>query len=129
MRRLGSLILMLVASPTVLGSTTICKVDGNSATLPTAVSWDTSTNQAKADFSLYGKKSGTLTLSRPHDDGAKVNLVFPSSDSSLANQFELIVFPVGRNEYRILGVAYSIIDGQKHLTLGLGNETASCSTL
>ena len=87
------------------------------------------TRQAKADFGRYGKKSGELTLSRPHDDDIKVNLVFPSSDPRIADQFEIIIFPVGLGEYRMLGVAYTILDGQKHPSLELGNENASCSTL
>lgn len=122
-------ILFFAAIPASAEST-ICKIEGSGLMLPTAVSWDTTTLVAKADFGRDGKRTGKLTLVRSHGkDGSKVNLVFPPSDPLLGDQFEIIVFPVEPRSFRALGVAYVISDGQKHLSLELGNELASCSTL
>lgn len=109
---------------------TICKIEGSGLLLPTAVSWDTSTRVAKADFGSDGKKTGKLTLVRVHGkDGSKVNLVFPPSDPMLGDQFEIIVFPTDQNKFRALGVSYVVSNGLRHLSFELGNEEASCNTL
>ena len=120
---------LILLSPCAFGATTICQFDG-SGHLPSVVSWDSVTHQAKAEFNTYGTKSGKLTLSRKHGDYSnKVNLVFPPSSPLFGDEFEIIVFPVGRNAFRALGVAYVISDGSKHLSISLGDADAVCNSL
>lgn len=123
-------IALILAPACSFASTTICKIDSQDPLLPTAVSWDTSSSQAKANFIGYGEQIGKLTLSRKHgEDGNKVNLVFPSVKPIFDDEFEFTVFPIAPNKYRVLGVAYIISGGHKHLSFGLGTAGASCATL
>jgi len=109
---------------------TICAVEGDGMLLPSVISWNTSTRRASAEFRLDGQASGQVTLIRKHgDDGEKVNLVFPSTDPRIGDEFEIIVFPSWRGQYRAIGVANVVRNGRKHLSVHLGSESARCTTL
>lgn len=109
--------------------TTVCTVEGGGVLLPSVLSWNTSTGQASAEFHTYGESSGQVALVRKHGkDGDKVNLVFPSTEPGIGDEFEIIVFPGWRGHYRAVGVANVLHDGRKHLSAVLGNESASCSS-
>ena len=110
--------------------TTICAVEGDGMLLPSVISWNTSTRRASAEFRPDGQASGQVTLIRKHgEDGDKVNLVFPSTDPGIGDEFEIIVFPSWRGQYRAIGVANVVRDGRKHLSVYLGSESARCTTL
>jgi len=109
-------------------ATTICKVKSDTVS-PLAVSWDTDTGLAKIQLRYGDPVEGRLTMSRPHDDGVKVNLFFPKTDKPLSEDMEFIVFPVFKTTHRILGVSYRTIDGRRFLNASLGNFEALCNTL
>ena len=67
-------------------------------------------------------------MSRPHDSGSKVNLFFPDVQPFSEDQ-EYIVFPVGKEQHRIIGVSYRTINGTRVLNASLGNYEAHCSSL
>lgn len=75
--------------------------------------------------------NGVVTFKRQHSkDGEKVNLFFlfekpyEGSDAS-----EYIVFPVSKNEFRIIGVTYVIRGGKRYLNASDGNYSATCISM
>jgi hypothetical protein len=77
------------------------------------------------------KLSGRIAYSRPHDDGKKYNLVFPSPHSfhDESAVMELILFPAGQGRWRIGGVITVVLEGQRHIDVLAPAEYVTCSTL
>lgn len=122
---------LLVAASPAFGSTTICKIeDPKFALMPKAVAWDTSSKTAKAEFKVQGKISGKLVRNQKisRDNPMMVNLIFSPHDE-FGDEFEILVFSIGKNEYRVMGVIYDLSEGHRYLSGELGNEKASCNTL
>lgn len=112
----------------VLAESTICKISEHTIGA-TALAWDTNTKIAKfTDF--MGSHEGTIILTRPHNDGRKINLHFNlGKDHYGVDSVDFIVFPINKKNFRIIGAAYKTIDGHKYLTQSYGEHDATCISL
>lgn len=92
--------------------------------------WDSETGSAKFVDIDGAEHAGSVTLTRTHDKGEKVNLrfLFENPKKMAANTAEFIIFPVG-SDYRIIGVGYVEADGAEHLSTLIENSDAACVKL
>ncbi len=126
--QIGVLFCLTVTALSANASSTICKVSGDSVA-PVAISWDTDTNAAKVTFTVEGTLDGRVTLVRKHDSDNKYNLRFITRDQGVNDELEFIVFPTGQDKYRVIGVGYKVINGERFLNVGRGNSEARCNTI
>ena len=111
-----------------LAQSTICTISEQTIGA-TVLAWDTSTKVAKFTDALKENYVGTLILMRPHDKGYKVNLHFDfGKDHYGVDSVDFIIFPLN-NKFRVIGAAYSTINGRKYLTQSYGEHDAICVSL
>ena len=118
---------LLATSTQAFASTTICQVDGKLSD-PEVVSWDSVSQKAKIKYWTGRSYEGTLTLTRKHNTGTKVNLSF-KPDPIYGDEYEYIVFSVPGGGHRVLGAGFVHTNGTKRLNYGLGSYEATCSSL
>jgi hypothetical protein len=130
MKNLLLLLLLPCLTTPCWARSTICKVEDNVSGIQ-AIAWNDEQNTAKITDSLNSSFDGVITLKRQHgDDGDKVNLLFVFTNPYFGSDAaEFIVFPVGKNKYRVIGVTYVVSGGKRHLSTSMGNDAATCLSM
>lgn len=120
-------LLLLTAIPSFsFAAMTTCILEGGS-NIVKAVAWDDETNMAKVTDHFGNTREGRVTLESDHDHGKKVNIfVDYESPSYGVHAAEYIVFPISPGAYRVIGVAYTVRDGERFLKYSHGNHAANC---
>lgn len=114
---------------TALGSSNICNLE-ESLINAKAISWNSNTGKATVKDAFHDTHKGRVRLVTPHSfsessSGEKIN-IFVKHDSADTDASEYLIFPVAKNEHRVIGVGYVSRDGKYHLDRFLGNNAASC---
>jgi hypothetical protein len=128
MKTLLKVILALSLLPTVSwANSTICKLEEN--LVLTAIAWDDDTGVAKISM-LNNSHEGMITRTTKHDDGNKTNIYIKYDKPYYGDDaVEFIVFPVGKNKFRIIGVSYILKGREKFLNTSMGNYSATCLSM
>jgi hypothetical protein len=125
-------VLMLLCATAVSNANgaTICKLE-DSGTGIKAIAWDENDGTAKVTDSLNKTYAGRVEFTRPHSaDGKKVNILIKYDPPSFgADAAEYIIFPVGKNQFRVIGVTYIIRNNERYLNTEEGNREATCISL
>jgi hypothetical protein len=120
---------LIIGTNLVYGDSTVCQID-NALAAPKAIGWDTVTKLAKYTDSANKTHAGVVTLTRKHDSGEKINLYFDfGRDYNGITKAEFIVFPVFGGKHRVIGVGYTLLNGEKLLTQLIGAYDAACLSL
>ncbi|MFV1976449.1 MAG: hypothetical protein ACC651_11925 [Candidatus Scalindua sp.] len=130
MKTLVKLILTLSLVPaTSWANLTICKLEESSIGIK-AISWDDNTGAAKVTDLLNNSYAGTVTLTRKHNDGKKVNIYIQYDKPYYGDDAaEYIVFPAGLNGFRVISVSYIVKEKKKYLNTSQGNYSATCLSM
>ena len=113
---------------TCLAESTICKIEDNLEL--TAVTWNNETLVAKITDGTGDGLTGKVTSIREHDDGYKIN-IFVSFDEPYygSDAHEYVLFYVN-GDYRVMGVTYVEINGERLVNPTFGNSTlATCVSI
>jgi hypothetical protein len=130
MKLILTTVICIGISSSCWAGSTICKVEESSIGIK-AIGWNDENMTAKVTDSLGDSFNGVITLKRQHSsDGEKVNLLFEFGKPRLGlDAKEYIVFPIGKNEFRVIGVAYIVRGGQRYLEMSEGNYKATCISM
>jgi hypothetical protein len=130
MQKTFGLMLLCATAMSNANAATICKLE-DSRTGIKAIAWDERDGTAKVTDMLNKTYAGRVVFMRAHSaDGEKVNILI-KYDSPLfgADAAEYIIFPVGKNQFRVFGVTYIIRNNERYLNTDEGNHEATCISL
>lgn len=122
------LITILFLPSVALAQLTMCKPEKDTVGSVKAIGWDLGTGRAKITDDLNKTFEGKVTLTREHSGlGLKVN-VYVKYDAPYygADAAEYIVFPVQKDDFRIIAVGYIFKGGKQYLTSSSGSVSAIC---
>lgn len=111
-------------------ASTICKVE-KSAIGVKAIAWNDENEAAKITDALGKTFEGRVTFRTKHDqDGEKVNIYIRYQKPYYGqDEAEYIVFPIARDQFRVIGVTYIVREGKRHLSTSSGNHLATCLSM
>lgn len=121
------LFFLILFSADCLAVTTTC-VFANNPIGTQSISWDDS-GKAYAEDSITGFHEGVVTSVRPfNDDGNKINISVKLNgfDYQDGDEAEYLIFPVNREEFRVISVSYVYVHGDRYLNMSEGNYPAKC---
>src|SRR5687767_8134982 len=116
-------------SATAVAQTTICVVTDPLLQF-TKISWSATDKSAKLTTDRSSVFSGTLRRVEKHDYSQnKFNLYFKTDSKYLiADEIELLIYPVGRNRQAAAGANYKLIDGVRYLNSTIAVFSVECNT-
>ena len=133
MKNLAFIVILSLISPLAIANSTICKpyISEESLIGIKAFAWDSSTLVAKVTDMLNNTHEGKVTLVREHKPyGVKTNIFIkyrqPYHGEDAA---EYVVFPTGKNQFRVKGVTYIFRNNEYHLSTSEGNYSATCLSM
>jgi hypothetical protein len=134
MKLFGKTILMATCILPVYANatSTICSVelDDYDVLGIEVIAWDDKKRTATVSDGFRKNQKGIVTSVRKHNDGEKVNILIKYSDPhASADEAELIIFPIGEDDFRVIGVRYSYNDGHRLLDSLIGNQAAKCKSV
>lgn len=110
-------------------NSTICSLE-ESLTGIKAIAWNNDTGIAKITDEFNNSHEGMVTLTRKHnDDGDKINIYIKYDKPYFGDAAEFIVFPIGKNKFRVIGVSYILKGSDKFLNSSQGNYSATCLSM
>jgi len=130
MKNVAPIAVLSLISPLVFANSTICKLEGDPIGIK-ALAWDDATFAAKVTDTLDNIHDGKVTLAREHKPyGTKTNIFIKYRQQYYgADAAEYVVFPVGKNQFRIIGVTYVLNNNSYHLNTLVGNYSAICYSM
>jgi hypothetical protein len=130
MQRIFGLILLCVTVAANTNAATICKLEDSGIGIK-AIAWDEKDGTARVTDMLNKTYPGRVEFTRPHSaDGEKVSILIKYDPPRYgADAAEYIIFPVGKNQFRVIGVTYIIRNNERYLNSLEGNHEATCITL
>ena len=128
MNRVAMLGLSALLVTNAHAGSTICKVSGDYMA-PIAIAWDEESRTAKVEFVYAQPIAGRFVSRRPHGSYSKVNLRFTPDDTAISDEYEIIVFQTAPGIFRVSGVGFRHVDGERLLDITLGSSPAVCSSL
>ena len=111
-------------------NSTICSLEESSTGIK-AIAWNNDTGVAKITDVLNDSHEGMVILIRKHnDDGNKINIYIKYDKPYFGDDAaEFIVFPIGKNKFRVIGVSYILKGSDKFLNTSKGNYSATCLSM
>jgi hypothetical protein len=130
MEKIFGLMLLCAVGVSNANATTICKLEESGIGIK-AIAWDEKDGTAKVTDMLDKTYAGRVEFTRPHGaDGVKVNILIKYDPPRFgADAAEYIIFPVGKNQFRVIGVTYIIRNNERFLDTDEGNHVATCISL
>lgn len=117
---------------TVYANSTICSVQNEESDLFNiqAIAWDEQTKIAKIRDTLGKDYRGVVTYTRKHNGGEKTNIYVKFSKPYYGSDAaEFIVFPVNKNQFRVIGVTYILRNNKQFLNAFMGNNPVICQSI
>jgi len=110
---------------------TICKLGDDNSFSIKAIAWNNETKEAKITDFVGDTYKGLVSLTREHSEyGNKINIFITYKKPYYGqNASEFIIYPIAKNSYKIIGVAYVIKNNKKHLSMSLANTAATCLSM
>ena len=130
MKNIVPIAALSLISPLVLANSTICKLEGDPIGIK-ALAWDDATFAARVTDIMDNIHDGKVTLVREHKPyGTKTNILIKYQQPYYgADAAEYVVFPVGKNQFRLIGVTYVLNDNSYRLSTLVGNYSAICISM
>jgi len=123
-RVVAGFVLGLSASQALAGLT-LCDVISSDFSLQ-KIGWYDMSGEAKVMDALGTVHDGRVTLIRDHAGRGKVNIEIAHDTPYYGSDLdEYVVFGTDKG-YRVIGASYVIRDGQRYISVGLGNNPAEC---
>ena len=131
MKQLLIILFLFSLSSTTFANSTVCHLVETTGYGIKAISWDSSTLEAKIIDEKDKTHKGKVTLSREHKPyGIKTNIFIQYKKPYFgADAEEYIIFPVGIEKFRIIGVTYHWSKNKYHFNSLRGNRSAKCLSI
>lgn len=130
MKNIVYIITLSLISPFVFANSTICKLEESTIGIK-AIAWDDSKLVAKVTDMLNNTHEGKITLVRDHKSyGVKTNIFIKYRQPYYgADAAEYVVFPIEKNQFRVIGVTYVFVNNEYRLSTSEGNYSATCLSM
>ncbi|MDG4474659.1 hypothetical protein [Thiovibrio frasassiensis] len=123
-------LLLLLLTVSAHAENITCSIDG--MFMHTIIGWDTVSGKAKLSDFIDRSVEGNLVYSRKHDDGYAHNIIFHFNNKKTygTDMAEFVIYPKNKKgKQQILGTAFIVKDGEKHVDYSYGMHDIQCQSL